>query len=373
MASGIASGGSELPPLRVLRRRIAKRAAPERCVPLLVLRLPELERIAWRKGMGAARRVERAAAHAFRVAARRIVRANDALAHDDGSDCFVIAMLHVPREGHGFDAVGCRSALDRVTSALSQRTKRRIESGWWALERLGHVRELQRAVSDALERAARERERYEFLATLSHELRTPLCSIRGYLETALESGSDVRRTRRSLLTAQRETLRLGRIVDGMLEFSLLDLSPSLPAVRTCNVRDQIIAAVEALEPAASRRRTTLQAEVPRPVLARIDGDNFAHALLNLIDNAIVHGKAGGTVRITSRCTEACVEIAIDGDGPWLPASAARGHGLGLTIARTIAERAGGEVRHEHSSSGGVCALLRLPLARCEAEVAGSAS
>lgn len=373
MASATASGAPDLPSLRALRRRIAKSLTGRQPVPLLVLRLPELERTAWRQGTRVARRIERDTARAFRVAARRIVRANDALAHDCGSDCFIIAMLHLPRERHGPDAADCRAALERITAALSRCTRRRIEGGWWALGAVTGTRALHRAIADALERGARERERYEFLATLSHELRTPLASIRGYLETILESKSDSGGMRRYLETAQRETLRLGRIVDGMLELSLLDLSPASLAVRTCDVREQIVAAFEALAPAAHRQGILLCADAPVAVHARIDSDTCMHALLNVIENAIVHGRAGGSVRVSCRHTAERVEVAIDDDGPWSQVASARGHGLGLTIARTIAERAGGTLGHEYSASGGVRALLSLPLARAEAEVTGNAS
>ncbi|HEX3458068.1 MAG TPA: histidine kinase dimerization/phospho-acceptor domain-containing protein, partial [Candidatus Baltobacteraceae bacterium] len=62
------------------------------------------------------------------------------------------------------------------------------------------------------------------LATVGHELRTPLTSIRGYVETLLGGELDPSTARRFLETVRRETLRLGRLIDGMLEFSLLDLS-----------------------------------------------------------------------------------------------------------------------------------------------------
>ena len=76
------------------------------------------------------------------------------------------------------------------------------------------------------------------LATIGHELRTPVSSICGYIETLLEGEFDPMTARRFLETARREALRLGRLVEGMLEFSLLDLSAGEDRA-TCDVIEQI--------------------------------------------------------------------------------------------------------------------------------------
>jgi signal transduction histidine kinase len=342
---------------------------------MLVFRLPELERTAWRKGTQAARKLERDAARSFGVAARRIVRAGDALAHDAGSDCFIVAMLNLSRENRPPDAADCHAALERVAAVMKRHAGGRLERGWWSFGGDEEPCDLHRGVQVALERGLRERERFDFLAMLSHELRTPLASIHAYLESVLDDRSDPNRTRRYLETARCEALRLGRMVDGILEFSLLDLSPSSLGVRTCNVRERIFAAIDVLAPAAGRRGTRLCPRSIPALHARIDEDACMHALLNLIDNAVVHGKANGTVRLSCSRVAERVEISIDGDGRWLRDARPNGHGLGLRIARTIAERAGGEVRLEHSRRSSVRAVLCLPLARAaaEAEVARSAS
>lgn len=97
-------------------------------------------------------------------------------------------------------------------------------------------------------------------------------------------------------------------------------------------------------------------------MVRIDADACMHALLNLVDNAVRYCRENGIVRITCAYAEGYVEVIVDDDGPGLRAARPRGHGLGLTIARTIAERAGGAVRLDPSQRGGVCARLLLPQA-----------
>ncbi len=338
---------------------IAK-ALPQRNVPLLVLRLPELEETAWRTGRGAARALERATARAVRAAARTLVRSGDLLAHDPGSDRFLIAMLDVGREGAPPNNGDCRLMLERLVTRVAQQTGRRMEGGWWTL-REGSQVPLERAAGLALEHGRRERERYAFLAAVGHELRTPLASIRGYLETVLEEPSDPVGARRFLETARRETLRLGRMVDGMLEFSLLDLSPPALATGRCDVAAIARAAVECLEPTARARSITLCCEVGGEAIAALDPDACMQAACNLVDNAVRYGRTQAIVRIAGKRRES-VDLIVDDDGTGC-AGPVRGHGLGLRIARTIAERADGVLLLAGSPLGGTRALLRLPRLR----------
>lgn len=359
MASATGSGGRKLLSLDALAARV-ERATQGAAVPLLVLRLPEFQETAWRDGTRAARALERSTAQAFRAAAREIVRASDALAHDRGSDRFVVAMLASSREGRRASAADCRVMLERLVVGIAGETGRRMESGWWALEHAGSASELEQAAARALERGARERERYEFLAAVGHELRTPLASIRGYLETLLDDEGDALQRRRFLETARREALRLARMVDGMLDFSLLDLSPPALHAAHCDVRERLAAAADVLAPLARRRATCLSLEAGSAARALIDGEACMHALLNLAENAIRYG--GRTVRLSCFAEAESVIVLVDDDGPGFSEGIVRGHGLGLTIARTIAEHAGGEMCLDRSPLGGTRARLRLPAA-----------
>src|SRR5690242_2925663 len=99
-------------------------------VPLLVIRLPHFERIAWRDGKGAARRFERRVAAAFAQVAGRALRAGDLTGHDSGSDIFVIALSSPSRNAQGARAPDCRSVLERAAAAMSLGAEARTETGW---------------------------------------------------------------------------------------------------------------------------------------------------------------------------------------------------------------------------------------------------
>lgn len=225
-----------------------------------------------------------------------------------------------------------------------------------------------------VERRRRER-RQAFLATVGHELRTPLTSIRGYIETVLDGDElDAQTTRRFLETARREALRLGRLVEGMLEFSMLDLSASSREAR-CDLGEQVRATIDAVLPLARQRGVTIRATLLRSASVRIDGDACIHALLNVVENAVKHGKEAGSVTIECVRDDSFLCVYVDDDGPGIAPEEAGaifelgfrggrasqpGNGIGLAVVKAIVTRAGGDVSVDASAFGGARFALRIP-------------
>jgi signal transduction histidine kinase len=341
-----------------------------------VLRLPQFERIAWRDGKRAAQRLERATTTAFDSAAKSVLRAGDLTAHDAGSDHFIIAMTAPSREQPSPSSAGCRAVLERVAAAMSLSSELRIETGWTLVRRLDRRDGLAAEIEIALERGARERERYEFFAAIGHELRTPLTSIRGYLETLLDGGVDPDLARRFLETSRREALRMARLLDGMFEFSLLDLSADALLSRSCNIARQMELACEIVRPAALGRNIGLECAPCSPALVALDADACLQLLVNLLDNAIKYSGDGGSVRIAADLRGGEVAVTVDDDGPGIApaerdsifglrvrgtsASARPGTGIGLAIVKMIAERAGGGIYVCDSPLGGARFEATLP-------------
>lgn len=219
------------------------------------------------------------------------------------------------------------------------------------------------------------------LPTIGHELRTPLTSICGYLETVLEGELDPCTSRRFLETAQREANRLAGLVD-----ALTRCAPRLEQRRgtESDVAEQIRQAVETVTPLSRRRLVTIRTTLPERAVARIDADECIHALTNLIENAIKHGRTGGTVAVLCDTSGDMVIVTVDDDGGGVAfdrrevacgeekrwsalfetgvrgATHAEGRGIGLAIVRAIAQRAGGEVAVASSPLGGARFILRLP-------------
>jgi signal transduction histidine kinase len=208
---------------------------------------------------------------------------------------------------------------------------------------LRDVTEARQAVDDA--RA--------LLAVLSHELRTPVTTIRASLEALRFELPDAQRAR-WLARAEDEALRLGRLLEDLT----VEVAP--PRARSISLSD-VVARVEALLASElAERRVTLSVELPVTALAWADADKLQQVLLNLVENAAIHGPADAPVRLTAVADperEGWWRIEVLDRGPavapevmegWFAphargaAAISRGTGLGLSIVRSIAERWGGE-------------------------------
>jgi len=258
---------------------------------------------------------------------------------------------------------------------MATQTGLHIETGWIFIARSAKA-PYPEEIQGALERGSRERERYEFFAAIGHELRTPLASIRGYLETLIDGELDSPTSQRFLQTAQREALRMGRMIDGMFEFSLLDLSADGFGAHSCDVAEQIALAVEIVAPLATARGMTIGRDVVSPAPASIDPDACLQLVINLLENATKYGNDGGTIGVTLRPGKDCVRITVDDDGPGVSASerasvfalrvrgkegpAPHSAGIGLAIVKLIAERAGGSAAVSDSPHGGARFEVVLP-------------
>jgi signal transduction histidine kinase len=371
-----AERAAELPGVAELDRLLA--AHEDDGVPLLVFRLPALERTAWRRGLRAARSVERRAAQAFAAAAGRVLRVVDLTAHDGGSDAFVAALIGPARAGHRTAApIDVRSALARIAAGIEARTRLEVETGWTRYD-VRSARGIEAALERALVRGAQERERYAFFSAVGHELRTPLASIRGYLETLLADDADAGTRRRFVKIAHGEALRLTRLLEGMFEISLLDLSRPLPARAGGRLDTALRGALDACASRAAERGVTLHAAPTGAHVTAIDGDRLTLVLINLIDNAIKHGRRNGRAEIAARIdSPRAITVTIDDDGPGIRPeerervfalgergpTAAAGSGIGLALVRLLLERAGGRVEIGSSPLGG--ARFAVTLARVE--------
>jgi len=380
MASGINSRSREPAPVRDVAAlvrciRDAETAAP---VPLLVVRVRDLERLAWRQGRAAARSLERRSLDAFVATAARVLRASDVLAHDDESEDFMAALISPTRNtGSVATPTDCRATLARLASAMESGGGMRVETGWTVLHGIGSDHRLTRAVESALERGARERERYDFFSTLGHELRTPLTSIRGYLETLIEGDLDAQTAQKFLEVARAEAERMGRLVDGMFELSMLDLRADAARLESSDLLSGIATAIDAIAPVAAMRGAQVSLRSERSHSIAIGADRLVQILINVFENAIKHGREDGRVEISYLVLDGrYLEIRIDDDGPGVVPeereaifalakrganAVAKGSGIGLAIVRLMLERAGGETDVTDSPLGGARFRLRVPL------------
>ena len=112
-----------------------------------------------------------------------------------------------------------------------------------------------------------------------------------------------------------------------------------------------------------------------PLPLAVDGDRLTLVLINLLDNAIKHGRAGGTVSLGVVTDEPrTITLTVDDDGGGIPPAqrerlfafgargltSARGSGIGLAVVRMIVERVGGRIEAGDAPGGGARFTLTLP-------------
>jgi signal transduction histidine kinase len=236
---------------------------------------------------------------------------------------------------------------------------------------------------------AAERQR-RFVGDASHELRTPLARIRSDIEVDLAHPeiADVAETERRVLD---EALAMQHLIDDLLRLARTD-APATDGARP--VPGDIVALDELVAGEVDRVRPGATVTVAVGELSRAtvscDAADLRRAVANLLDNARRHARSRVDVSVTADGTAAngtagAALMAVADDGPGVPPDQAEriferftrlddararsdgGAGLGLAIARAIAEQHGGALDLDRSYTGGARFVLRLPLATTSGE------
>jgi heavy metal sensor kinase len=243
---------------------------------------------------------------------------------------------------------------------------------------------LARVVNDLLERleVAFEQQR-RFMADASHELRTPTAILRTEADVTLSRDHRTEDEYRASMTViQDAARRLTRIVEDLFLLARAD-SGNLVARHEPLYLDEIVDdTVRGVRQVAERRDVRIS--IRHTIEAPLDGDAdlLGRLLLNLLDNAIKHSPEGGTVDVGMSRTDGRYEIAVIDAGAGIPAeardrvferffrvdaarsrgdaTATGGAGLGLAIARRIAELHGGGLDLIDSRPGRTEFRLTLP-------------
>jgi signal transduction histidine kinase len=216
-----------------------------------------------------------------------------------------------------------------------------------------------------------------FVASISHELKTPLTNILGATATMLRPEIGLTEAQRSMTeVAQRGASRLVRMVDDLLLVSAIADAPSAETVEPFDVADTIVAAVE--ESTSSGPRVYVNA--PQRLRALGDRESLILILAKLLDNARRFTEPGSSIWIDAFRRGELVEVVVRDEGPGIPAAfqervfdrffqidsattrAYDGAGLGLFIARTLAERMGAHLSLDPSSKDGASFRLTMRVA-----------
>ena len=307
-------------------------------------------------------------------------------------DATLVAMLLVYSVGAGMGAAlvlakawgsGVERLVHGARSLADGDLDHRVGSAWGGTG-AGRARRHARRDGCELEelfsaRAGRGGKRKDLITAVSHDLRTPLSSIRAMIE-AIDDGvvDDAPTLRRYLREVQRSIGSLSLLVDDLFELVQIDAGAIEAESERVRLADVVDSALDTCGPQASAKGLTVE--------ARIDGageclcsPRLGRVLQNLLQNAIRHTPADGTIRMEARRDAGELELVVEDSGEGIapeslemvfepfwrgePARSTSGSGLGLALAKRIVESLGGQIRVHSDPAHGSRFAVVLPEGR----------
>ena len=212
----------------------------------------------------------------------------------------------------------------------------------------------------------------QLAATIAHEVRNPLAVMRSAAQTLSETlppASAAPRQASDFIIAEID--RLATVVSSILAYARpLQLAPRAVPVADLLARSALLAGGDL----AARQVRIERADVAALPPVYADPDLVTQLLLGLLGNAAEAMAAGGAVRLTASAAHGVVQLHVDDTGPGVPVelrqrifepfftTRSRGTGLGLAVARQIAEAHGGRIEVGDAPGGGARFTLTLPVA-----------
>ncbi|HXS92520.1 MAG TPA: CHASE3 domain-containing protein [Steroidobacteraceae bacterium] len=245
-------------------------------------------------------------------------------------------------------------------------------------------RSAERALLDA------DRRKDEFLATLAHELRNPLAPIRQAAKVARAPAATESQVRWAHDVIERQVQNMARLLDDLLDVSRITRGTMEIRKELVELQAVVDAAIEIARPAIEARHHALSVEYPAGTELYADPLRLAQVIANLLTNAAKYTNPHGQIRITGQCNGGELILKVTDTGIGISAEmlprvfemfvqvksvldkSEGGLGIGLALARGLAELHGGSLdAHSAGLGGGSTFTLRLPLPQAPAAVASA--
>lgn len=218
-----------------------------------------------------------------------------------------------------------------------------------------------------------------FAADVAHELKNPLTSLKSAIEMLERAGSDDAR-QRLMQIVRNDVKRIDRLITDISDASRLDAELSREVSEHVDLGHllETVAEVYRLTELPRGIQLSLDSDLPAGATVMGNDERLGQIFRNLIDNAISFSPDDGTVAISAQAIDDHIRVLIEDEGPGVPADNleaifnrfyterpsehgfGKNSGLGLSIARQIAEGIGGHIWAENRTSGGARFVVELP-------------
>ncbi|HYY75511.1 MAG TPA: GAF domain-containing sensor histidine kinase [Gaiellaceae bacterium] len=241
------------------------------------------------------------------------------------------------------------------------------------------VYEAERNAAEELRRLSALRA--DFVSLVSHELRAPMASVIGCAQTLRQRWRELAPDQRESFLAliEGETARLAMLIGDVLDTSRIEAGTFPFTFGQVDLEELVREASDVVRLGQEEVRLNLSVTSRIPPV-RGDPERLRQLLLNLLSNAVKYTVAGDDVEVTAVTEDGAVAVSVTDHGPGIPREEQRlifekfgrvnqggkakpGAGLGLFIARSIAEAHGGSLEVDSEPGAGATFTLRLPLAR----------
>jgi GAF domain-containing protein/DNA-binding response OmpR family regulator len=220
-----------------------------------------------------------------------------------------------------------------------------------------------------------DRQKTEFFQNVSHEFRTPLTLTIGPLESAVEQRQGL--SHEQSVIALRNSRRLLRLVNQLLDLQRLDAGRMQPSFRPCNLLDFVVQVVDSFRPYCEKKQVHLTTHLDDCPPVYLDLEKFDKVLYNLLSNAMKFTGAGGTIKVVlqpagDHCLIQVKDTGIGIRSDQIPhlferfrqadGSASRryeGSGLGLSLVKELVDLHGGQVTVESTYGEGTTFTIWL--------------